>query len=287
MNFRRPRKTIRLPRGNLVLGERTLVMGILNVTPDSFSDGGLFTGVDEAVERALQMEREGADMIDVGAESTRPGSERITGDAELERLLPVLQRLAGRVKVPIAVDTYKPAVAEPAFAAGASIINFPVLSPIRAMAELAARLAAPLVAMHVRGTPADMANLPLLEGVTAYVLDGLRDLRDQAFAAGLPEDMLLLDPGFGFGKNRDENFRMLAELDQLHQLGCPLLVGTSRKSFIGHILNLPPDERVLGTAATVTAAILAGAHVVRVHDVAPMVQAARIADAILNASEGT
>lgn len=282
--MRRPRYRLCLPRGELLLGERTLVMGILNVTPDSFSDGGLYLAPEQAVERAREMEQQGADLIDVGAESTRPGSARISEAEELARLLPVLEGLRGHISIPISVDTYKPAVAERAAAAGAELINFPAMGDIAAMARVACRAGVPLAAMHMRGTPENMHRLPPLEDVVGEVMAGLRELRGQACAAGLPQQALLLDPGFGFGKNGDENYALLTGFAELHQLGCPLLAGTSRKSFIGRTLELPPDQRAWGTAATVTAAILAGAHMVRVHDVAQMAQVARVADRILNAA---
>ncbi len=277
----RPFYTLQLPGRELRLGERTLVMGILNVTPDSFSDGGLYLEPERAIERAFEMERQGADLIDVGAESTRPGSARLSEAEELTRLLPVLEGLCGRMSVPISVDTYKPAVAERAVAAGAELINFPALSPVAEMARVAGAAGVPLVAMHVRGTPENMHRLPPTADVLGEVLAGLRELREQAGAAGLARASLVLDPGFGFGKNGDENFALLAGFGQLHQLQCPLLAGTSRKSFIGRLLDLPEGQRAWGTAATVTAAILAGAHMVRVHDVPEMVQVARVADRIL------
>ena len=288
---RRPRFTLRTPVRALELGERTLLMGILNVTPDSFSDGGLYAAPEKAVERALAMEREGAGIVDLGAESTRPGSARITAEEEWARLAPVLRALAGRLSVPISVDTFKPAVAESALAAGAEIVNFPVLSPVAPMAAVAARAGAPLVLMHARGTPETMRQMEPLADHMGEVLRGLKGLAAEAVAAGAPRQSLLLDPGFGFGKNGDENFTLLARLDAMHALGRPLLAGTSRKSFIGRALGRAAGaadsiagERQWGTAATVTAAVLAGAHVVRVHDVAEMAQVARVADRILAAS---
>ena len=259
-------------------------MGVLNVTPDSFSDGGLYPETEQVVARAHEMQRQGADVIDVGAESTRPGSARISEAEELGRLLPVLEGLRGQICLPISVDTYKPAVAERAVAAGAELINFPALSPVAEMARVACRAGVPLVAMHLLGTPETMHLLPPLEDVLGEVLAGLGQLRDQAWAAGLPREALVLDPGFGFGKNGDENYTLLARFAELHRLGCPLLAGTSRKSFVGHTLGLPPQQRVWGTAATVAAAIVAGAHIVRVHDVMEMVQVAQVTDRICSAA---
>ena len=283
----RPRYRLRLPRRELVLGERTLVMGILNVTPDSFSDGGLYLEPEQAVARAREIERQGADLLDVGAESTRPGSARISEADELARLLPVLEGLHGRVSLPISVDTYKPVVAERAVAAGAELINFPALRPVAEMARVAGRAGVPLVAMHLRGTPDTMHLLPPLEDVVGEVLAGLRQLRDQAWAAGLQREALILDPGFGFGKNGDENYTLLARFGELHQLRCPLLAGTSRKSFIGGTLGLPAHQRIWGTAATVAAAIFAGAHIVRVHDATEIVQVVRVSDRIRGAAPGS
>jgi dihydropteroate synthase len=278
----RPRFQLRLRHTTLPLGERTLIMGILNVTPDSFSDGGRFLEPASAVARAVEIERQGASILDIGAESTRPGSTPVSEEEETARLLPVLHALEGRISIPVSVDTYKPGVAERALAAGAQLVNFPALSPVADMAAVAHRAAAPLVLMHVRGRPADMHRLPPLDDVAGHVHHGLEELRDQALAAGLPRDALILDPGFGFGKNGDENYRLLARLSEFHSLGCPLLAGTSRKAFIGLALGTRPAERAWGTAATVAAAVLAGAHIVRVHDVAEMAQVAGVADRLLS-----
>lgn len=256
-------------------------MGILNVTPDSFSEKGRYQDAEAAIARALQMEAEGADFIDLGGESTRPGSERVTADEELQRVIPVLQGLRGRATVPISIDTYKPEVACAAIEAGASLINYVAMGPTPAMIEAAKDLDVPLIIMHIRGTPEVMHQLPPLADPSAFVAAELAQLRDQALQAGMLADHVWLDPGFGFGKNGDENYELLAGLSRLHSLGCPLLVGTSRKSFLGKTLGTPAGDRLLGTAATVTAAILSGAHVVRVHDVAKMVQVARVADQIL------
>ncbi len=281
--MRRTRYRLRLPSREWTLGERTLVMGVLNVTTDSFSDGGLYLEPQQAVARAREMEQQGADVVDIGAESTRPGSSCITEEEELERLLPVLEALRGRLSVPVSVDTCKPAVAERAVAAGAELINFPAFGDAAAMARIACRAGVPLVAMHVRGTPLDMHRLPPLEDAAGEVLAGLSELRDRICAAGLPREALVLDPGFGFGKNGDENYLLLARFAEFHRLACPLLAGTSRKSFIGRTLDQPPGGRAWGTAATVAAAILAGVHIVRVHDVAEMVQVARVADRVVEA----
>jgi dihydropteroate synthase len=284
--FRRAKFKLRVPSGTLALGERTLVMGILNVTPDSFSDGGKFLDTGAAVARALEIERAGSDIIDVGGESTRPGSEPISADEELRRVIPVLESLRGRLNIPISIDTSKPEVADAAVAAGAQILND--VSGLRsgpAMAEIARRRKLPLILMHMRGEPRTMQKMPFARDVLRDVASGLRKSLAIARRAGVPQSQVVLDPGIGFGKSRPQNFELLARLQELARLGCPLLVGASRKKFVGDILGgLPANERVWGTAATVAAAILGGAHIVRVHDVAEMAQVARVADAILTPS---
>jgi dihydropteroate synthase len=276
---------MRLPRGTLVLGERTLVMGVLNVTPDSFSDGGLFHDADAAAARALELERAGADLLDIGGESTRPGAAPVSAEEELRRVLPVLERLRGRLKISVSIDTQKSAVAEAAAAAGAEIIND--VSGLRADAALAGvarRRKMPVILMHMRGTPRTMQQGPFARDVMRDVKSGLLAAVRRARAAGLRKSQLLLDPGIGFGKSFAQNFELLARFGELAALGFPLVAGTSRKRFIGETLGgAPPDQRVWGTSATVTAAILGGAHIVRVHDVAEMAQVARVADAILSA----
>ena len=274
---------LRLPSRTLVMGERTLVMGVLNVTPDSFSDGGRYLDPDLAAERAIAMEREGADLIDIGGESTRPGSEGISVEEEIRRVLPVLERLRGRLKIPISIDTQKAAVAEAAVRAGAELINdVSALRSDPSIADVARRRRLPLVLMHMRGRPRTMQKTSFARNVIADVLKGLREAATRARKAGVSKTQLVLDPGIGFGKSYEQNCELLARLPELARLGCPLLVGASRKSFIGKLLgDVPEDRRIWGTAAAVTASILGGAHIVRVHDVAEMLQVARIADAIL------
>jgi dihydropteroate synthase len=273
-----------LPARTLALGEHTLVMGILNITPDSFSDGGKFLKVDAAVARALEIERAGAGIIDLGGESTRPGSEPVPAEEELRRVIPVLQALRGRLKSLISIDTMKPEVAEAAAGAGAQILND--VSGLRAgpaMAEIARRRKLPLILMHMRGEPRTMHKKPFARNVVRDVTSGLRCSLAAALRAGVPKSQIVLDPGIGFGKTAAQDCELLARLPELAHLGCPLLVGASRKKFIGKILGgLPANERVWGTAATVTAAIFGGAHIVRVHDVAELAQVARVADAILD-----
>ncbi len=264
-------------------------MGVLNVTPDSFSDGGLYLDPRRAVERALELERAGADILDVGGESTRPGAAPVTAEEELKRVLPVLEGLRGKLKIPIAIDTQKAVVAAAAVAAGAEILNdTSALRADSALAEVARRHRLPVVLMHMRGVPRTMQKRPFARDALRDVAAGLRAALARARRAGLAKRQVILDPGIGFGKSFRQNYELLARLPKLAALGCPLLVGPSRKTFIGAAVAgaaapAPPEERVWGTAATVAAAIFGGAHIVRVHDVAEMVQVARVADAILQA----
>lgn len=276
--IRRKKFTLRLPSRKLVLGERTLIMGVLNVTPDSFSDGGQFLDARSALEHAFQMERSGADLLDIGGESTRPGSQGVSAQQELERVLPVLNQLRGRLKIPISIDTQKAAVAEAAVNAGAEIIND--VSALRSdleLAKVARRHRLPMILMHMRGAPRTMQHGPFARDV----MRGLREALTRAKRFGITKSQIILDPGIGFGKNYAQNFELLARLPELARLGYPLLVGTSRKAFIGHALGgVAAEQRIWGTAATVAASILGGAHIVRVHDVAEMAQVAKIADSI-------
>ena len=284
-----PRKIfqLKLPSRTLVLGERTLVMGVLNVTPDSFSDGGKFLDAQSAMQRALEMEEAGADLLDIGGESTRPGSAGTPLDTELARILPVLERLRGRLKIPISIDTRKPEVAEAALSAGAEMVNdISGLKHDSRIAEVVTRRRVPLILMHIRGEPATMQKGPFARDVMKDVLEGLRASIAMARKAGVAKSQIVIDPGIGFGKSFEQNYELLRNIAILAKLGCPLLVGTSRKGFLGATLArggkaATPEERVWGTAATVTASILGGAHIVRVHDVAEMVQVARVADCLL------
>ena len=273
-----------LPSRMLVLGERTLVMGVLNVTPDSFFDGGKFFGADAAVARALELERAGADLLDIGGESTRPGAEAISASEEMRRVLPVLEKLHGRLKIPVSIDTSKPEVAEAAIFQGAEMIND--VTGLRAgphLAEIAAKRGLPLILMHMRGEPRTMQKRPFARDVLRDVTQSLRKAAAVARRAGVAKSQIVLDPGIGFGKSAGQSYELLQKLADLARLGYPLLVGTSRKSFLAKASGAAPDaDRIWGTAATVTAAILGGAHIVRVHDVAEMVQVARVADAIAN-----
>jgi len=285
----KPRRIFRLGlrRTTLVLGPRTLLMGVLNVTPDSFSDGGKFLAPEEALQHALAMQRDGADILDIGAESTRPGSRGIHAEEELRRLLPVLRAVRPRLKISISVDTRRAQVAEAAIQAGADLLND--ISGLRhdpQLAEVAAKHRVPLILMHMRGEPATMQKGPFAKDALKDVLHGLRRSAEQARRVGVRKSQIILDPGIGFGKSHAQNYELLQKLPQLARIGYPLLVGTSRKGFLGatlaqHGKSAPPDRRIWGTAATVTASILGGAHIVRVHDVAEMAQVARVADRIL------
>ncbi len=283
-NLTRRKYALRLPKRKLLLGRRTLVMGVLNVTPDSFSDGGLWLDPARAVRHAREMERAGADIIDIGAESARPGSRGIPAEEELRRLLPVLRKLHGRLDAPISVDTSKAEVAEAALAAGAEIVNdITALRHDARLAQVAARHRAALVLMHMRGTPYDMQKIPPAKNIWREIETDLRRAVRRALRAGLRGAQLVVDPGIGFGKTVEQNLQIIRELRRLEKFRLPVLIGTSRKTFIGKVLGVErPAERQWGTAATVAAAILNGAHMVRVHDVAEMVAVVRMTDALLS-----
>ncbi len=270
----------------MVLGERTLIMGALNVTPDSFSDGGLFLEPKAAVAGALEMEQAGADIVDIGGESTRPGSEFVSAEEEWRRIQPVLEGLKGKLRIPISVDTYKSTVAAAAFEAGAGIIND--VSGLRLdpqLARIVSRFRAGLILMHMRGTPKSMQQEPFARNVLKDVRQGLQQSVSRALAGGVQRSQIILDPGIGFGKSVEQNCQLIRELEQIAALGFPVLIGTSRKRFIGKLLDdVPADRRQWGTAATVAASVLCGAHIVRVHDVREMRDVVRLSDAILGRS---
>ena len=275
---------LRLPSRTLVLGERTLLMGVINVTPDSFSGDGLHLDSESAAARALQMERDGADIIDIGGESTRPGAEWLAADEELRRVIPVLRMLRGRLKIPISIDTNKSEVAVAAAEAGAEIINdVTALQRDPRIAEVARHRKLPLILMHMRGEPRTMQTAPFARDAMRDVTQGLKKAAVLAIRHGVPKSQLVLDPGIGFGKSFAQNYDLIARLPELARLGFPLLVGPSRKGFIGRTLGgIPENERAFGTAAAVTACILQGAHLVRVHDVREMAQVARVADMLVS-----
>ena len=288
--FSRARYQWRLRSRSLELGRRTLIMGVLNVTPDSFADEGRYRSKDCAIDDALKMVDAGVDIVDVGGESTRPGRRAaVTAEEEAARVIPVIDGiLQARPDAVVSVDTYKSDVARIAVSAGAEIVND--VSAFRwdsAMAETVAQLKCGAVIAHSRGRPDQWRHLEPISDVTALVSIELAEWAATAIDAGVPKEGIVLDPGFGFGKNFDENYSLLMNFDHLDLLGFPLLAGTSRKSFIGRTLatngkDAPPAERLYGTLATVTVAILKGAHMVRVHDTGPAMDAAKVADATLN-----
>jgi len=289
----RKRFQLKLASGIVTLGSRTLIMGVLNVTPDSFSDGGKFYDVKAAVRRALEIQEAGADILDIGGESTRPGSEGISGKEEIKRVLPVLNALRNRLKIPISIDTQKAEVAEVALGAGAQIVND--ISGLRSdpgMAAVAARHRVPIILMHIRGTPRTMQKGPFARNIMKDVIAGLRWSVNKARRAGIAKSQIILDPGIGFGKSFAQNYELLQKLPEIVRLGFPVMTGTSRKGFLSAMFGgegksdrgseRPSiEERIWGTAATVTASILGGAHIVRVHDVCEMVQVARVADQVV------
>jgi len=259
----------------------TLVMGILNITPDSFSDGGKYELVDKAVQFALQMEDEGADIIDIGGESTRPGANSVSVLEECSRVLPVIEGLKAKSEVLISIDTYKSDVARQSIKAGAEMVNdISGMTFDSNMAKLISESKLPVVLMHIKGTPKNMQVNPNYDDLIKEVSDYLRDRVKFAKENGVKEWQIILDPGIGFGKRVEDNFQLLRELNVIEELGFPVLVGPSRKSFIGLTLNLPVDKRMEGTAAAVTAGILNGARIVRVHDVKEMKQVVKITDEI-------
>jgi dihydropteroate synthase len=272
----------RLPARSLALGERTLVMGILNVTPDSFSDGGLYLETDAAVARAIAMEAAGADIIDIGGESTRPGSAGISVEEEIRRILPVIGKLQGKIQIPISVDTSKAEVAEAAAASGAEILNDVTgLRNDPRIAEVARRRKLGLILMHMRGTPRTMQKAPFAREVIRDVTSGLRRSAAVALKAGIAKSQIVVDPGIGFGKSHEQNCEIIQKLGEVARLGFPVLVGTSRKSFLGAALKQDAGKgRIWGTAATVAASILQGAHIVRVHDVSEMIEVSRAVDVV-------
>jgi dihydropteroate synthase len=262
---------------------RPLVMGVLNVTPDSFSDGGKYFRAEDAIERARQMVADGADLIDLGGESTRPGSDPVTADEELRRVLPVLEAIAGKIGVPISIDTYKSDVAGAALAAGAEIVND--ISGGRMDPEMLALVAekdVPIILGHIRGTPRYMQERPQYRDVVAEVADELEESAVKAIELGLSPDHVLVDPGIGFGKLLEHNLALLKHLGEIVERGRPVVVGVSRKKFIGTLLdNAAPDDRIEGTAAATALCVSAGAAVIRVHDVKQMARVVKVAAAIV------
>jgi dihydropteroate synthase len=279
---RRRRFSLRLGDVTLALGERTAVMGIVNVTPDSFSDGGAFLDPEAAVAHGLRLAAEGADLLDVGGESTRPGAQPVPEEEELRRVVPVVRELAARAGVPVSVDTTKAAVAEAALAAGARLVND--VSALRfdpRLGEVAARAGAALVIMHMQGDPRTMQQAPRYDDLLGEVIAELAAGLGRATAAGVDPDRIVVDPGIGFGKTLEHNLELLGRLGELAGLGRPVLVGPSRKAFIGRLLDRPASDRIEGTIAACCLAAARGAHLVRVHDVGAVRRALRVCDAIL------
>lgn len=263
------------------IGKRTLIMGILNVTPDSFSDGGLHYNLEDAVAHALKMAEEGADIIDIGGESTRPGSEPVSLKEELRRVIPVIKAIREESDIPISIDTYKAEVAEEALLAGADMVND--ISALRfdeEMKDLVAKYQIPVVLMHMQGTPKTMQENPTYTDVVVEISAFFKERIAEACAAGISEDNVIIDPGIGFGKRLEHNLEIIRKLAEFKSLGRPILLGTSRKSFIGQITKAPVAERLEGTIASTIIGIMNGADIVRVHDVRQVKRAVEIADAI-------
>jgi len=272
---------LRVGRHELALGQRTLVMGIINVTPDSFSGDGIAGRPEDAVAQAQRFADEGADILDVGGQSTRPGSDEVSAEAERERVLPVVEGIAAEVDLPISVDTDKAEVASAALDAGAGMVNDVQALRGEGMLELAADRQVPVCLMHMLGSPRTMQEQPEYDDLMADIYRFLSGRVQACVEAGIPRGDIMVDPGIGFGKTVNDNLTLLRRLREFRSLGCPVLIGTSRKSTIGKVLDLPPDERVEGTAAACACAITNGADIIRVHDVREMVRVARMTDAIV------
>ncbi len=263
------------------LGARTRILGIVNVTPDSFYDGGRFSRVPDAARQCLRLVDEGADAIDVGGESTRPGAQPVGAEEEIRRVVPVIEAVRGRVSVPISVDTRKAAVAAAALRAGADLVNDVSALADPAMAATIAETRAGVVLCHMRGVPANMQRIPPSPEILTEIRQAFDRALQTADSHGIQRDRIILDPGIGFGKTVEDNLRIINRLDFLDEFRLPVLVGTSRKSFLGKILNADETDRLWGTAASVSVAILRGAHWVRVHDVKEIGMVAAVSDALM------
>jgi dihydropteroate synthase len=280
-NISKTHYSIRCRKRTLILGKRTLLMGVLNVTPDSFSDDGFFFDKEKAIAHGLRMVEEGADIIDIGGESTRPGSKPLELEEELRRVIPVIESLAKEVDVPISIDTYKSTVAQRAIEAGAEIINdISGLHFDPSLAQLAAKEDAPLVLMHIRGTPETMQKDVHYDSLFSEILQYLKDSIQRAESAGLDPRQIIIDPGIGFGKTVEDNLLIIKNLYEFRILGKPILLGTSRKTFIGKILNTEVGDRLEGTLSSIAIGVLNGAHIIRSHDVLQAKKAIAVADAI-------
>ena len=269
----------------IILGKKTIVMGILNVTPDSFSDAGLYYNQKTAVDRALQMIDEGADIIDIGGESSRPGAKSVDAKIELERVIPIIEKLVKKTKTPISIDTTKAKVAKFALAAGAEIVNdISALNGDKKMAKTVKDAGAAVILMHMRGNPQNMQKNNLVyDDLMGNIISYLKTSSEKAMGAGIDKKSLVVDPGIGFGKTVEDNYKIIKNLSEFKGLGFPIMIGPSRKSFIGKVMGGEPHERIEGTAAAVTAAIINGAQIVRVHDVAAIKKVCVITDAIVSA----
>ena len=280
-NISKTQYSIRCRKRTLTLGKRTLLMGVLNVTPDSFSDGGLFFDKNKAISHGLRMVEEGADIIDVGGESTRPGSKPIELEEELRRVIPVIESIAKEVDVPISIDTYKSTVAQRATEAGAEIVNdISGLNFDPDLAKVAAKGNIPLILMHIRGTPETMQKNVHYDSIFSEILQYLKDSIQRAESAGLDPRQIIIDPGIGFGKTVEDNLLIIKNLHEFRILGKPILLGTSRKGFIGKILNTKIEDRLEGTLSSMAIGVLNGAHIIRSHDVHQAKKAIAVADAI-------
>ncbi|MFA5165105.1 MAG: dihydropteroate synthase [Candidatus Omnitrophota bacterium] len=276
-------RVLRAGKYKLNLGKRALIMGVLNVTPDSFSDGGMYFDREYAVARALKMAEQGADMIDIGGESTRPGARPVPAKEECRRVIPVIKELAKKIKVPVSVDTMKAEVAREALDAGAAIINdISGLRKDRGIAKIVSRHKAAIVLMHMKGTPATMQDDPVYSDLIGEICSSLRESAAFARAAGIRDDSIVVDPGIGFGKTVAHNLAILKRLREFRSLGYPVMSGPSRKSFIGRITGAQEDERQFGTAASIVLSVQNGADIVRVHDVKQMKQALQMTEAIIH-----
>jgi dihydropteroate synthase len=285
INDRQNQYLLKTARREIKLGRKTIIMGILNVTPDSFSDGGLFYNHKNAVDHALQMIDEGADIIDIGGESSRPGAKSVDAKIEMERVIPIIEKLASKTNIPISIDTIKAKVAQYALASGAEIVNdISALNGDKKMAKTVRDTGAAVILMHMRGNPQNMQkDNPVYDDLMGEIISCLKLSSEKAISTGIDKKCLVIDPGIGFGKTAEDNYRIIKNLSELKGLGIPIMIGPSRKSFIGKVIGGEPHERIEGTASTVAAAIINGAQIVRVHDVAAMKKVCAIADAIVSA----
>jgi dihydropteroate synthase len=280
--MKRSKFSISWGKHSLEMGRKSLIMGVLNVTPDSFSDGGHYFSKEQAVKQAIGLAADGADIIDIGGESTRPYAQKVSLEQEMERVIPVIEELSRIVDIPISIDTYKAKVAEAAVRARASIIND--ISALRfdpEMASVVKEAGVPVVLMHMKGTPGNMQDNPVYDDLMGEIISFFNETVDHAVKTGIRKEMIILDPGIGFGKSFDHNLIIIREFKKLADLGLPLLLGSSRKAFIGKIIDKTPEERDTGTMATVAAGILNGAHIVRVHNVKMAKETVKIVDAIM------